>query len=232
MPIIKRVFYGIYKSVIMKIRQSKLLFKIMFGYFPKDKAYDNYWDWTSLILVKVLKKYSGLKLNLLDMGTGPYGVLSYYSFKKLNYQSITGSDKIPELIHNSKQQMHQTTIKFIVSDLFENLPEKYDLIIFNTPYIDEDTGNNLEIFKTDLQRKRWSGGNTGTEIIKRFLSQLKEHLRIKGIGVIGVNRFYISDNKIKVILKAYHYKILKIHYNSLSQACAYEIQAIVESEEK
>ena len=60
------------------------------------------------------------------------------------------------------------------SDLFNNITEKYGLIIFNPPYLPHDP---REPGDSALAT---TGGKKGHEIIERFLTQAKEHLKNKG----------------------------------------------------
>jgi len=62
----------------------------------------------------------------------------------------------------------------IYSDLFENIKGKFDIIIFNPPYLPEDSRE-----PQDSQRET-TGGKKGNEIILRFLKQAKDHLEKKG----------------------------------------------------
>ena len=60
------------------------------------------------------------------------------------------------------------------SNLFENVEGKYDLIIFNPPYLPKDKREDEESQTTT------TGGVEGSEIINDFLKQAKEYLKEKG----------------------------------------------------
>jgi release factor glutamine methyltransferase len=67
-------------------------------------------------------------------------------------------------------------IKFVHSDLFEHLSgEKFDLIVFNPPYLPEDK------FDKGLDT---TGGKKGDEVILRFIKELKKHLTENGICLL------------------------------------------------
>ena len=59
----------------------------------------------------------------------------------------------------------------VKSDLFEKIKGKFDLIIFNPPYLPEN--------KFDKE-KDTTGGKKGSEVINKFLIQSKNHLNSKG----------------------------------------------------
>ncbi len=74
---------------------------------------------------------------------------------------------------DSKSVEHCNTLGFncIHSDLFENIEDKYDLIIFNPPYLPEHEHD---------KESDTSGGKKGNEIINKFLGQAKSHLDKNG----------------------------------------------------
>lgn len=62
----------------------------------------------------------------------------------------------------------------IKSDLFKNIKGKFDLIIFNPPYLAFDKR------EPKNSRKATTGGKKGSEIINKFLKQAKKHLNKEG----------------------------------------------------
>ena len=99
-------------------------------------------------------------------------------------------------------------IKVIQSDLFENIEEKFDTIIFNPPYL---PGNPREI--EDYQ---WAGGEKyGDEIIMRFLGEANEYLKDNGYIFIVLSSF----NRLKKIF-SYDYvfnrmAVLKLSFHEI-----------------
>ena len=61
------------------------------------------------------------------------------------------------------------------SDLFQNIKGKYDLIIFNPPYLPRDKREPKD------SQLATTGGKRGDEIILRFLEQAKNYLNKNGI---------------------------------------------------
>lgn len=62
----------------------------------------------------------------------------------------------------------------IKSDLFKKIERKFDLIIFNPPYLPKD------MREPKNSRFATTGGKKGSEIINRFLKQAKFHLNENG----------------------------------------------------
>ena len=100
---------------------------------------------------------------VLDLGAG-----SCYLAKEASKYSnnITASDINPEAESHAKKHK----IKFIQSDLFENIKEKFDLILFNPPYLPEEKQENRESGLVT------TGGKQGHELLEEFLKQAKHYL--------------------------------------------------------
>ena len=62
--------------------------------------------------------------------------------------------------------------------MFENIKGKFDLIIFNPPYLPRDKREDEESALST------TGGKKGYEILERFINQLKPHLNKDGKALI------------------------------------------------
>lgn len=119
-------------------------------------------------LPDLLEKNPGLKFLEIGAGSGIHLETAYnLGIKK---ESIFSSDI------NRASVNHCNLLGFncIYSDLFENIEGKYDLIIFNPPYLPED------VREPANSRISTTGGRKGNEIILRFLKQAKNYLNKNG----------------------------------------------------
>ena len=128
----------------------------------------------SFLLKNQLKKYIKKDMKVLDMGTGS-GIQALEA-KSLG-ANILATDINPECINHIKK----LKIKSIQSNLFENIKEKFDLIIFNPPYLPEDKR------EPEDSKLSTTGGKKGSETINKFLKQAKEHLKKNGKILIVVS---------------------------------------------
>ena len=91
---------------------------------------------TELLVEQALSKMrmEGLQ-RVLDLCTGS-GCIAV-SLAKLGGAAVCASDISPEALEVAaiNAQRQQVEVRFVKSDLFENLPERYDLITANPPYI-------------------------------------------------------------------------------------------------
>jgi release factor glutamine methyltransferase len=108
-------------------------------------------------------------VTIMDMGSGS-GIQSETAMNSgINEKNIILIDLNQEAITLLKNKFPNS--KVIQSNLFQNVKEKADLIIFNPPY--------LPISKYD-KGKDTTGGKKGSETINLFLNQAKNHLNKNG----------------------------------------------------
>lgn len=98
---------------------------------------------TELLVEKTynyIKKYFNKdKVKILDIGTGS-GCIAITLNKLLDDSDVTGVDISSEALEVAKENniSNNANVKFIESDLFSNINERYDVIISNPPYISYD----------------------------------------------------------------------------------------------
>ncbi len=111
------------------------------------------------------------KRSVLDMGAGS-GILALTASKF--------SDKVLAVDINKRAVSNLRGKGFQVrcSDLFSNVKSKFDIILFNAPYLPKQEGEPDDIALSV------SGGKHGYEIIERFLSGLNSHLNDEGFALL------------------------------------------------
>ena len=90
-------------------------------------------------VIEYVKASNKNKFKILDLCTGS-GIIAITLKKELEQVSVDviASDISEEAIEVAKEnaQSHDATIKFIKSDIFNNIDNKFDIIVSNPPYID------------------------------------------------------------------------------------------------
>ncbi|MGB9708099.1 MAG: HemK2/MTQ2 family protein methyltransferase [Candidatus Pacearchaeota archaeon] len=147
----------------------------------------------SLLLLKHIKNSIKPQNKVLDMGTGS-GILAKEASRFSN--NVVAADISEDL------QKSLGKINIIHSDLFSNINDRFDVILFNPPYLPSK-----EIKHIDLD-----GGKNGTEVIDRFLKQAREHLETKGKILLLCSSL---NKNIENLFKKYNYTFRKIDESSL-----------------
>lgn len=126
---------------------------------------------------------------VLEIGTGS-GIVSIIA--SLKCSEVTSTDINPHAIKCAESNIklnNRENITVILSDLFENIEDKYDLILFNTPYLPVIEEEHVD----DDYSKAWDGGESGREVIDKFIEQAPSYLK-KG-GRIQLVQSSLSDNE-------------------------------------
>ncbi len=151
----------------------------------------------SFLILKYIKKYCNGKV--LDMGCGS-GILALEAMK--HSKDVLAVDIDEECVGHCREE----GINAVRSDLFSNVSGKFDLIIFNPPYLPEDS---LE----DEESKRvTTGGKKGYEIIERFFSEAKNYLGKNGKILIV---FSSLTGDVDFIIKKYDFRFEKLDEKKL-----------------
>lgn len=142
----------------------------------------------SFLLEKQVKKYAKGR-RVLDVGSGS-GIQAEAALNA-EAKSVLATD----IDNDSIALLRKKGINCIKSDLFEKVKGKFDLIIFNPPYLPYDKREDVK------SACATSGGKRGDEIIVKFLKSAPLFLEKKGIILLVVSSLTPLD-KIEKIFQA------------------------------
>lgn len=91
---------------------------------------------TEELVQMILAENEQDKRAVLDIGTGT-GAIALALAQKRKQWDITASDLSEKALELAQlnAKTHQLSLNFILSDVFENIPGQYDIIVSNPPYI-------------------------------------------------------------------------------------------------
>ncbi len=112
---------------------------------------------------------------LLEMGCGT-GLISCHCAKA--GAEVTSVDINPNATRCTMSNAEKNGLRItgIESDLFKEVKGKFDIIIFNPPYLSVDDAGTIEA--------AWSGGCDGVRVLDRFLMEVPEHLSTNGMVIV------------------------------------------------
>ena len=121
----------------------------------------------SYLILEQVKEYVKPGMKVLDVGCGS-GILS-------RAPKDLGADVLAvDISGECVEYVKKLGVNAIVSDLFENVEGKFDLIIFNPPYLPKDEREPADSALST------TGGEKGSEIIGAFLQEAHKFLEEKG----------------------------------------------------
>jgi methylase of polypeptide subunit release factors len=193
-PLVQRVAHQVYRS--------KALAKMLFGIdFPELGPKDYYFDISTWVVVKNVSKVVGPNDHLLDLGTGSFGVIGLGVWKKTGCK-VTSCDINPELVASSRKNvaLNHAPIQVFESNLFANVPVKFNVVTFNPPYITSSVGESWNI---DARPGQWDGGEDGTRAVGPFLDAVAarpNHVT----AYLAMNTLFVKGEKIRAMVEKVH----------------------------
>ena len=142
--------------------------------FVPDRVYYPRED--SLLLAGILEKKK-LKGSILDIGCGS-GLLALIMAKSADVIAVDiNSLAVKTTLQNA--DANDIKLKVLQSDLFSKVKGRYNMIVFNPPYLPIQKQTNAEGVIAD-EDVTYSGGSTGRVVINKFIKNAGKHLRKSG----------------------------------------------------
>ena len=150
-------------------------------------------------VIEYVKASSKNNFKILDLCTGS-GIIAITLKKELSQFSIdvVASDISEEAIKVAKEnaQVHEATIKFIQSDIFDNIADKFDIIVSNPPYIDRKDEVTMQdnVLKYDPHLALFAE-EEGMYFYRKIIEQANDYLNENGVIFFEIG----YDQKDKII---------------------------------
>ncbi len=164
-------------------------------------------------VVEYVKSTKKNNLKILDLCTGS-GIIAITLKKELSQFSIdvVASDISEEAIKVAKEnaQVHEATIKFIQSDIFDNIADKFDIIVSNPPYIDRKDEVTMQdnVLKYDPHLALFAE-EEGMYFYRKIIEQANDYLNENGVIFFEIG----YDQKDKIVkladMNGYHAEVYK-----------------------
>ena len=165
---------------------------------------------TEFLVDKIIKDNSSLD-QILDLGTGSGAIALSLA---LNYPEadVVATDISKEAINTAIKNAHYNNIKnikFVVSNLFNSISNRYSLIVSNPPYISPENFEKLppEIKNFEPQRALVANKD-GFEIIEKLIKSAKKYLLKKGLLYIEIG--YNHKEYVEKVASKAGYNLIQI----------------------
>ena len=152
--------------------------------------------------INLIKKNLNENIKVLDIGTGS-GCISIALKKEIPGLDITAVDISEDALVVAKNNALENNceINFIKSDLFNNIDDKYDLIISNPPYISYDE-QIMDIVKKNEPHLALYAKNDGLYFYEEIIKNSSNYLNDKNIIAFEIG--YLQANEIKKMAHKYY----------------------------
>lgn len=152
--------------------------------------------------INLIKKNLNENIKVLDIGTGS-GCISISLKKEIPGLDITAVDISEDALVVAKNNALENNceINFIKSDLFNNIDDKYDLIISNPPYISYDE-QIMDIVKKNEPHLALYAKNNGLYFYEEIIKNSSNYLNDKNIIAFEIG--YLQANEIKKMAHKYY----------------------------
>lgn len=128
-------------------------------------------------VIKLLKQYK--KPKILDLCTGS-GAIAISISEKVSEAQIYASDISEKALAIARINDRSKKIEFILSDLFNNIEDKFDIIVSNPPYIKT---HEIEKLSKEVQNEpilALDGGIDGLEFYRKIIGQASKYIKKNG----------------------------------------------------
>ena len=152
--------------------------------------------------INLIKKNLNENIKVLDIGTGSW-CISIALKKEIPGLDITAVDISEDalLVAKNNALENNCEINFIKSDLFNNIDDKYDLIISNPPYISYDE-QIMDIVKKNEPHLALYAKNNGLYFYEEIIKNSSNYLNDKNIIAFEIG--YLQANEIKKMAHKYY----------------------------
>ena len=150
-------------------------------------------------VIEYVKASNKNKFKILDLCTGS-GIIAITLKKELEKVSVDviASDISEEALEIAKEnsQSHDATIKFIKSDIFNHINDRFDIIVSNPPYIDrkDEVIMKDNVLKYDPHLALFAE-EEGMYFYRKIIEQAKDYLNENGVMFFEIG----YDQKDKII---------------------------------
>ena len=161
-------------------------------YTPQEDSY---------LLEKYVKRHAFGRV--LDIGSGS-GIQAMAALPIA--EEVVATDIDDEALEHLKDlENKHKNLRVIESNLFENIDETFDTIIFNPPYLPEQEGEEVSVARAV------SGGKKGYEVLAHFFQKVDKYLNPNGKILIvfsSLTNRKIIDEMIKTY--GFKYELLEV----------------------
>lgn len=143
--------------------------------------------------ITYIKKYFNYPIKIIDLGCGS-GCIGISLKKKLTDVSVTLLDISSDALIVAKDNAKKLNcdVDFLLSDMWSNVTNKYDVVISNPPYIRDDEEIE-DIVRDNEPHLALYGGTDGLDLYRKIRKNLLEHVNDKFLLALEIGDLEKED---------------------------------------
>jgi release factor glutamine methyltransferase len=166
---------------------------------------------TEELIERVMADSDGHESSILDLGTGSGAIaiaLAHF-FPQAKIVAVDLSDEALELAkENATRNGVFERIEFILSDWFEKVEGRFDLIVSNPPYVASSVVGDLPPEVKNEPMIAFDGGERGLREIKRIIEQAPSYLKREGKLYLEIGDNQASEVR-RLLASGFDVKVFK-----------------------
>lgn len=189
----------VFFSLFERLKKEPIQYVLGYGYFLNNKFVvnndvlipRNETEELVVHLLKIIKEYK--YKTVLDIGTGSGAIAISLKMenKDIEVEGVDISTKALDIAHINKEK-HNVDVKLYYSDVYENVTSKYDVIVSNPPYIDEDEYVMNRVKENEPHIALYAK-NKGMEVYEKIITGASNHLNKKGLLAFEIDPLREKD---------------------------------------
>lgn len=199
-----------------EVRYSKQVVKLLFGIeVPSQDHVDYYfWDTTTLALKQPLLELVHDQAKVLEIGPGAAGTLSVLLGKHKVGLSLHCAEINPVFVESARINARENGVdlKIFFSDMTQNVEDKYDVVFMNPPYVPSKNLHDLKIDLNSPEGTAGHGGETGSEVVQKFLREVPHILNPNAIAILGINTRHLPDSVVTALIENSNFHLERRYY--------------------
>jgi methylase of polypeptide subunit release factors len=190
------------------VYRSPLITRLLYRCSLSSRTTLSYWELGTLAMRHALKRNLKDGMRVLEVGTGPYGVLALWaaSFRRVEVIA-TELDRDWAASAAAESRANRRRVQVRHGDLLADAEGDFDLVWFVPPQTSAATlALQMQVLGIAAQHEATSlaklalGGEQGWEICDRFLRAVRGRLRPGGRVLLAINRAHQADRVIGSLL--------------------------------
>ena len=153
--------------------------------------------------IKLIRK-ENREIKILDLCTGS-GAIAVCLAKEENVK-VTASDISRKALEVAKRNatLNSVQLEFIESNLFENIKDKFDIIVSNPPYIETDIIDTLSNEVKAEPKIALDGGKDGLDFYRKIVKEARKYLKENGHLIVEIG--YNQKESVIELFKENHFE--------------------------